>query len=310
MNLQKRGSNSVFSTAWNQNPDMDTLYVCVGPSFSAAKPLEIYAISNASGPAAGRKVQRLTSGNFNNAFPSTNAQGDKFVFRSTRDGGREKFHKNLYIMEDAEEGEFGQGTVTRLTNGPWTDTHCSWSPKGDWIVFSSTREKPESAPEKAFLDAGFFAVYLVKVSDPTVVVRVVQSSATLAGHINHPMFSPDMKSIVFTSDLAAVSNEPISMPIFLHSVRPYGDILSVDLRDTDDIAKNKDIEEYDRITHSRYEYSTPTWTKFATQDPNEQWNVLADKGGSKLKPACPYMYPDGGEGWHMAGHLTIPKRCC
>ena len=310
MNLQKRGSNSVFSTAWNQNPDMDTLYVCVGPSFSAAKPLEIYAISNVSGPPTSRKVQRLTNGGFNNAFPSSNAQGNKFVFRSTRDGGREKFHKNLYIMEDAEDGEFGQGTVTRLTNGEWTDTHCSWSPKGDWIVFSSTREKPVSAPEKAFLDAGFFAVYLVKASDPTVVVRVVQSSATLEGHINHPVFSPDMKSIVFASDLAAVSNEPISMPIFLHSVRPYGDILAVDLRDTDDITKNKDIEEFHRITHSRYEYSTPAWTKFATEDPNEQWNVLADKGSSKFKPACPYMYPDGGEGWHMAGHLTIPKRCC
>ncbi|VAH99983.1 unnamed protein product [Triticum turgidum subsp. durum] len=307
---EKRGSNSVFSTAWNQNPDKDTLYVCVGPSFSAAKPLEIYAISNVSGPSAGRKVQRLTAGNFNNAFPSSNAQGDKFVFRSTRDGGKDKFHKNLYIMEDAEEGEFGQGTVTRLTDGPWTDTHCSWSPKGDWVVFSSTREMPASAPGMAFLDAGYFAVYLVKVSDPTVVVRVVQSSATLAGHVNHPIFSPDMRSIVFASDLAAVSNEPISMPVFLHSVRPYGDILSVDLRDTDDITKNKDIQEFHRITHSRYEYSTPTWTKFATDDPNEQWNMLAAKGSTPFRPACPYMYPDGGEGWHMAGHLTIPKRCC
>jgi Tol biopolymer transport system component len=308
--LQKRGSNSVFSTAWNQNPDKDTLYLCVGPSFSAAKPLEIYAISNASGPSASRKVQRLTNGGFNNAFPSSNAEGDKFVFRSTRDGGRDKFHKNLYVMEDAEDGEFGQGTVTRLTSGPWTDTHCNWSPRGDWIVFSSTREMPASAPEKAFLDAGFFAVYMVSASDPTVVVRVVQSSATLAGHVNHPVFSPDMRSIVFTSDLAAVSNEPISMPVFLHSVRPYGDILSVDLRDTDDISKNKDIQEFHRITHSRYEYSTPTWTKFATDDPNEQWNMLTAKGSSTFRPACPYMYPDGGEGWHMAGHLTIPKRCC
>ena len=282
----------------------------MGPSFSAAKPLEIYAISHASGPSASRKVQRLTNGGFNNAFPSSNAEGDKFVFRSTRDGGRDKFHKNLYVMEDAEDGEFGQGTVTRLTEGPWTDTHCSWSPRGDWIVFSSTREMPAGAPEKAFLDAGFFAAYLVRASDPTVVVRVVQSSATLAGHVNHPVFSPDMKSIVFTSDLVAVSNDPISMPVFLHSVRPYGDILSVDLRDTDDVAKNKGIQEFHRITHSRYEYSTPTWTKFATDDPNQQWNMLAAKGSATFRPACPYMYPDGGEGWHMAGHLTIPKRCC
>jgi hypothetical protein len=121
-----RGTNSIFSTAWSQNQDKDTLYVCIGPSFSAAKPLEIYAISNVSGSHSGRSVERLTNGHFNNAFPSSNSQGTKFVFRSTRDGG-EKLHKNLYIMEDAEVGEFSEGTVSRLTNGPWTDTHCSWS---------------------------------------------------------------------------------------------------------------------------------------------------------------------------------------
>ncbi|KAM0923557.1 hypothetical protein ACQ4PT_005458 [Festuca glaucescens] len=160
---------------------------------------------------------------------------------------------------------------------------------------------PASALEKAFPDAGFFALYMVTASDPKV---VVQSSATVAGHVNHPMFSPDMRSIVFTSDLAAISNEPISMPVFLHSVRPYGDILSVDLRDTEDIAKNKGIQEFHGITHSRYEYSTPTWTKFATDNPTEQSN-----GSATFRPACPYMYPDGGEGWHMAGHLTISKIC-
>uniref|UniRef100_A0ACD6A8B8 Uncharacterized protein n=1 Tax=Avena sativa TaxID=4498 RepID=A0ACD6A8B8_AVESA len=126
---ETRGANNIFSTAWNQNQDKDTLYVCIGPSFSPRRPLEIYAISNVSGQHAGRRVERLTK-HFNNAFPSSNPEGTKFVFRSTRDGG-EKLHKNLYIMEDAEVGEFGEGTVTRLTNGPWTDTHCSWSPRGD-----------------------------------------------------------------------------------------------------------------------------------------------------------------------------------
>ncbi|PNT68082.1 hypothetical protein BRADI_3g35711v3 [Brachypodium distachyon] len=120
-----------------------------------------------------------------------------------------------------------------------------------------------------------------------------------------------------TSDLAAVSADPISLPLFLHSVRPYGDIFAVDIDDIlqlgDDAEKLKKIKDlrrkFHRITHSRYEYSTPEWTMFATDDPNAQWNVLIKKDAA-YTPACPYAYPDGGESWHMTGHLCIPKRRC
>ncbi|KAG2623659.1 uncharacterized protein LOC120697017 [Panicum virgatum] len=283
---ERRKENSIFSIVWNQNPEKDTLYVCIGPSFDATKPLEIYAIINVSKPHSQQMVRRLTNGNFNNAFPSSNPKGTKFVFRSTRDGGNEH-HKNLYIMEDSDIGEFGEGTVRRLTNGPWTDTHCSWSPRGDWIVFSSSRDRPADAPKKDILDPGFFAIFLVNANDPDVIVRVMKSSDTIAGHVTHPMFSPDMRSIVVTADLAAVSTEPISMPQFLHSVRPYGDVFTVNIRDTDDISKNEDIEEFHRITHSRYEYATPAWTKFATDDPNTQWSELVTKSSTGFGAACP-----------------------
>lgn len=323
ISLQRRGANSVFSTVWNQNPEKDILYVCVGPSFSADSPLEIYAIFDVSGTKGRPQTRRITDGGFNNAFPSSNPDGTKIVFRSTRDHKSSDFrYKNLYIMQDAHAGEtFGDGTVTRLTEGDWTDTHCQWSPRGDWIVFSSTRDKRGSKEEKLKLDNGLdlghFAVYLVAVSDPNVVVRVVTSADpgiglnSVAGHVNHPIFSPDGRSIAFTADLAAVSAEPISMPMFLHSVRPYGDIFSVDI-DPDDINKNKDIKKFHRVTHSRYEYSTPAWTQFATDDPNAQWNMLVttDAKAANYKPACPYAHPDGGESWHMTGHLILPKRCC
>ncbi|XP_025809293.1 uncharacterized protein LOC112887363 [Panicum hallii] len=283
---ERKSDNSIFSTVWNQKPEKDTLYVCIGPSFDAAKPLEIYAISDVSKPHSQQVVRRLTKGEFNNAFPSSNPEGTKFVFRSTRDGGDEK-HKNLYIMEDSDIGEFSGGTATRLTKGPWTDTHCSWSPSGDWIVFSSSRDRPADAPKKDILDPGFFAIFLVNANHPDVVVRVMKSSDTIAGHVTHPMFSPDMRSIVITADLAAVSTEPISMPQFLHSVRPYGDVFTINLRDTDDITKNKDIEEFHRITHSRYEYATPAWTKFAIDDPNNQWSELITKSSAGFGVACP-----------------------
>ncbi|KAL6875580.1 hypothetical protein ACP4OV_013093 [Aristida adscensionis] len=313
---ERRGANSVFSTVWNQNAELDILYVCVGPAFSVKSALDIYAIFNASGPRP--DYRKLTTGGFNNAFPYSNPEGNKIVFRSSRDSPpppSDVKYKNLYILEDAHNGE--SGGVTRLTNGNWTDTHCQWAPKGDWIVFSSTRDKPAGAPDTDNgLDPGYFAVFLVSAANPAVVVRVMTSAPPMpgvestAGHVNHPMFSPDGRSIVVTSDLAAVSAEPISMPMFLHSVRPYGDIFSFDI-DPTDITKNKDIQKFHRVTHSRYEYSTPVWTKFATDDPNAQWNMLVlDSKAASYRPACPYMHPDGGESFHMTGHLVIPRRCC
>ncbi|KAL6659810.1 hypothetical protein ACP70R_002639 [Stipagrostis hirtigluma subsp. patula] len=312
---ERRSPNSVFSTVWNQNAELDILYVCVGEPFSTTT-VEIYAIFNVSGE--DRQYRKLTAGNFNNAFPSSNPEGTKIVFRSTRDHATEDFkYKNLYVLEDAHAGELAGG-VTRLTDGRWTDTHCQWSPRGDWIVFSSTRDKPASAPTlDNGIDLGYFAVFLLLAADPEVVVRVVTSAPPMpgpggvAGHVNHPIFSPDCRSMVITSDLAAVSAEPISMPTFLHSVRPYGDIFSVDI-DPDDIRKNRDIQKFTRITHSRYEYSTPAWTKFSTDDPDAKWNMLvrSDKVTRSFRPACPYAHDDGGESWHLTGHMILPRKCC
>ncbi|KAH7854203.1 hypothetical protein Vadar_011342 [Vaccinium darrowii] len=303
--FETKGPNNIFSPVWNQDPQKDILYVCMGPTFNDRQTVNIFAI-----PVVARREKfrkQLTKAS-NNAFPSTNPDGTKLVFRSTRDGGDKK-HKNLYIMDDAQAGEYGDGTITRLTNGPWTDTHCQWDPRGDWIVFSSTRDKPKNAPEKDNnLDPGYFAVFLVKWNDPSVVVRVIGSASDLAGHVNHPFFSPDGNSIVVSSDLAAVSVDPISLPLIEHSVRPYGDIFTVDI-DRDDIKKNKNVKKFNRITHSRYENSTATWTMFSTQDPNAAWNLLFNEAGA-YTPSCPYAYGDGGESWHMTGHLCIPKRCC
>ncbi|WVZ49709.1 hypothetical protein U9M48_001041 [Paspalum notatum var. saurae] len=304
--FETNGPDSIFSPVWNQKKDI--LYVCMGPSFKANETLEIHAIPDVSSAANGRRLEPrlLTKGKFNNAFPFTNPDGTKFVFRSTRDGG-DKNYKNLYIMEDAEFGEVGGGKVTRLTRGNWIDTHCQWSPDGKLIVFSSNRDKPADAPERDHgLDPGYFAVYLMNVSDRSV-VRVIRSGYDLSGHVNHPVFSPDGRSIAVTSDLAAVSVDPMSLPTFLHSVRPYGDIFSVDI-DPDDLEKNKDLERFDRVTHSRYENSTPAWTVFSTHDPHAQWNleVMEDE----YTPACPYAHRDGGESWHMTGQMCIPKRTC
>ncbi|VAI53755.1 unnamed protein product [Triticum turgidum subsp. durum] len=294
------GPDGVFSPVWNQKKDI--LYVCMGPSFKANEILEIYAIPHVSSGARERRL--LTKGKFNNAFPSTNSDGTKLVFRSTRNGGDKKY-KNLYMM-DAEIGEDG-GEAERITEGDWIDTHCQWSPDRDWIVFSSNRDRPADAPERDHgMDPGYFAVYLMNAIDYSV-VRVIRSGYDFSGHVNHPVFSPDGRSIVVTADLAAVSADPMSLPLLLHSQRPYSDIFTVDI-DPDDMEKNQDVEEFARVTHSRYENATPDWTVFSTHDPHAQWNLLVME--DNYTPACPYAHHDGGESWHMTGQMCIPKRVC
>lgn len=151
-----------------------------------------------------------------------------------------------------------------------------------------TRDKPRGAPElDNGLDPGYFTVYLVGASEPTVVVRVLGSGDDLAGHVNHPVFSPDGCRIAVTS--ALVSVDPILLPLFLHSVRPYGDVFTVDIH-PDEITRNRDVKVFHRITHNRYENSTPAWTMYSTDDPNAQWNMLVVSSGTaaaNYRPACP-----------------------
>lgn len=280
----------IFAPIWNQNPKKDILYACVGSSFDAEKPLHIIHLPNVS-KAKGHYKQLTIEDN--NAFPSTNPDGTKLVFRSTRGFGKDEGYKNLHIMHDPEEGDYGEAHVTQLTKGKWVDTHCQWSPSGNWIVFSSTRDKADSAPSKDhMLDAGYFSVFLVNPEQSDVVVRVLGSADDLAGHVNHPFFSPDGKSIVVTADLAAVSVDPISLPLIEHSARPYGDIFTVDI-DPNDIQKNKNVKKFNRMTHTRYENSTGTWTTFSTRDTNAIWNRLIEED----------------RGWGISGHPCIPKRC-
>ncbi|KAI3917193.1 hypothetical protein MKW92_042572 [Papaver armeniacum] len=317
---EEEKADRLFSPVWNQFED--TLYVCAGPSFNQKMPVNIIAITHAS--KLRRQSHPLTD-QYNNAFPSSSPDGKKLVYRSTGEDG----FKNLYIMEDSKRGVVKGVKPRRLTNGNWTDTHCQWAPKGDWIVHSSTRDKPPGAPESdQGLDPGYFAVFLVKWNDPTVLVRVMTSGNNISGHVNHPFISPDGRSIVVTSDVAGVSVDPISLPLFDHSVRSYGDIFSFDL--PEDLPKTstgeekikdvtefthitciiKDVKDFTRITHSRYEYSTATWTRFPTdEDPSVAWSMhLPDDTG--FTPACPYKHEDGGESYHMTGHLVIPRRCC
>ncbi|XP_014502051.1 uncharacterized protein LOC106762577 [Vigna radiata var. radiata] len=242
-NLRKISNALAFSTAWDRvRPGV--IYTAIGETFaSESSQVDIVSIDVDNE----NSVKRLTLDGKNNAFPSPSPDGKWIVFRSGRSG-----HKNLYIM-DAVDGE-SKG-LQRLTEGPWTDTMCSWSPDGKWIAFASDRHAPGT---------GSFELYLIH-PDGSGLRKVIESGS--AGRTNHPYFSPDGKSITFTSDYAGISAEPISNP---HHYQPYGEIFRVRL----------DGSGIERLTHNSYEDGTPAWSPKYIRP----MNVEMAKGG----PYCSF----------------------
>ncbi|KAK1433356.1 hypothetical protein QVD17_10266 [Tagetes erecta] len=231
---------SAFSTVWDPKRK-GMIYTSIGPTFASEDTsVDIYSIDvDVDEP----RFTKLTIGGQNNAFPSVSPDGKWIVFRSGRTG-----HKNLYIMNAIGE----KGGLTQLTEGPWSDTMCSWSPDGDWIAFVSDRHNPGS---------GSFALYLIH-PNGTGLRHLIHSGS--GGRVNHPGFSPDGNHLVFTSDYAGVSAEPISNP---HHYQPYGDIFTMKL----------DGSELTRLTHNSYEDGTPAWgPKFLTPE-NVKWSGNEEK---------------------------------
>lgn len=239
MRLDGSGSRQIyaepaFGTVWDVKRE-GVVYTSSGPIFASEQSVvHIVAIFNAHKLANGEDIQlvsrTLTSENTsNNAFPSPSPDGKYVVFRSGRSG-----YKNLYIM-DAVVGE--AAGLWRLTEGEWTDTMCSWSPDGQWIAFSSDRDNPGK---------GSFALYLIH-PNGTGLHKVFKDIKT-AGRVNHASFSPNSKTLLFTSDFAGVSAEPISVP---HQFQPYGEIFVASLDGT----------HVERLTHNAYEDGTPSWGK-------------------------------------------------
>ncbi|CAL5386902.1 unnamed protein product [Camellia sinensis] len=222
--LRQVFTGTAFATAWDPKRK-GVVYTSVGPTFeSESTKVDVISINVDDDEES--SYNKLTTGGENNAFPSPSPDGKWLVFRSGRSG-----HKNLYIM-DALDGE--KGGLYRLTEGLWTDTMCNWSPDGDWIVFASDREKPGS---------GSFELYMVH-PNGTGLKKLVHSGSS--GRANHPWFSPDGKTIVFTTDYAGVSAEPISNP---HQYQPYGSIFTI----------RTDGSGIRRLTHNSFEDGTPAW---------------------------------------------------
>jgi len=95
------------------------------------------------------------------------------------------------------------------------------------------------------IDAGerSYSLYLIR-PNGTDLLKLLDTG--YGGLAMHPHWSPDGKRIVFASNYAGVSAEPIAYP---HAFQPYGTIFVI----------NVDGSGLTRMTHNAYENGTPSW---------------------------------------------------
>jgi Tol biopolymer transport system component len=130
--------------------------------------------------ADGSDVKRLTDNLNQDKSPAWSPDGRRIAFTSDRDGNSE-----IYVMNEDGTG------VIRVTDNPAFDWEPSWSPDGRHITFTSNRD-------------GNWEIYSTLVpssnaeasADDSHVVRLTNNPA----YDWQPAWSPDGKSIAFTSD--------------------------------------------------------------------------------------------------------------
>lgn len=115
---------------------------------------------------------QLTLDGSDNTYPAVSPDGRWVAFQSDRDGDFEIYVMNLV-----------GGQVTQITRNDWWDRLPSWSPDGQWVIYSSDIRQDET-----------FDLYKARPDGTD--EQLVFSNGGRNSHVN---YSPDGKSIVFTS---------------------------------------------------------------------------------------------------------------
>jgi Tol biopolymer transport system component len=129
---------------------------------------------------------------------SKQLQEEELAFRAS---GKERRYSWDYDPEmELYARSASTGTLRRLTNKRGYDAEASYSPDGQWIAFSSTRDaydRPLSAAEQKQLetDPSYFAeIYIMRTdADGTGARRLTR----VPGYDGGPFFSPDGKRIIW-----------------------------------------------------------------------------------------------------------------
>jgi len=125
------------------------------------------------------------------SFPSWSPDGKQIALSGLKDG-----MSDLYVLS------LESGRLERLMNDRYDDLEASWSRDGKLIAFASDRGEPFSlGVERSRTGVGLYSIYTI---DPT--TREIQKVIDTGGSDRSPSWSPDGKSIIFSSSPDRTSN--------------------------------------------------------------------------------------------------------
>jgi len=135
---------------------------------------------------ATKKLQQITSGDYQDDDPHWSPDGKQVVFVSNRsDNPDGNFNSDLWLVS-ADNTDMGK-TMLKLTSNPGPDTSPAWSPDGKSIAYET------SIDDKNFWYATtYLAVVSAQGGEPQIITR------SLDRNVNNPKYTEDGKWIYFT----------------------------------------------------------------------------------------------------------------
>jgi Tol biopolymer transport system component len=179
-----------------------------------------------------KKMVRLADSKANDGFGDLNADGQRLVFRSGRDG-------NFDLYAQDENG------ITQVTQDTHKENFPAISPQGDKIVYASDREgvASEGGPRT-------FDLYLhERRADGT--WSEARKLTDSRGQNAHPSFSPDGEWVIYTTEDFGIMDEQPVVQNYFFSPQMYGEIVALRLLD---------MKKF-RFTHNKWEEGAPQWVK-------------------------------------------------